>query len=212
LGAWVKAGNPQRVLDVGTGTGLVALMLAQRFEGASIDAVEIDGLAANQAAENVSASKWAKRIVVYHSSFQQFVKKCNGTYDLIVSNPPFFSMGMPSGNTARAIARHGLQLSLQELVSGAFSLLTPSGSMCLILPITYRRSIISMASKCNLWVQSELKIKPIPTLPVNRFIMVLSRVFPEEKRTEELIVEANGRHGYSEKFKKLTKSFYLFEV
>lgn len=212
LGAWVKAGEPQRILDVGTGTGLVALMLAQRFKEASIEAIEIDELAAYQAAENVAASKWSERVKVYHSSFQQFIKKGNGTYDLIVSNPPFFSGGMPSGNAARAIARHGLQLSLHELLSGAFSLLTPLGSMCFILPIAYRRRIISMASRYNLWVQSELKIKPVPTLPVNRFVMVLSRVFPDEKKTEGLIVEANGRHSYSEKFKELTKSFYLFEV
>ena len=128
LGAWVNVENAQRILDVGTGTGLIALMCAQRSESV-IDAVEVDRAASEQAAVNCSASPWKDRITVVHDSFQHFAESTAYRYDLIVSNPPFFKNSLKPKGLARSLARHDDRLSYESLLYYTVKILEPGGTL-----------------------------------------------------------------------------------
>ena len=126
LGAWTTlAHNPKSILDIGTGTGLIALMLAQRYEAETIDALEIDEGAYEQCVENFEASPWGDRLFCYHAGLDEFLDEIEDQYDLIVSNPPFHTEEVPSGNAARDIARQNQSLPFEELIEGVSNLLSP---------------------------------------------------------------------------------------
>ena len=134
LGAWCDVESAKMVLDIGTGTGLIALMIAQRTDCALIDAVEIDKSAYVQASGNFKDSRWCGRIGVFNLDFKQYVDECNTKYDLIVSNPPYFENSLKSSNLERTMARHTDSLSFDELLHGASMLLSESGIISLIVP------------------------------------------------------------------------------
>ena len=134
LGAWVPVEGAKSMLDIGAGTGLISLMLAQRSQEAKVTAVEVDEHAARQAIENAAASPFASQIVVEQQSIQDFSRQQVGPFDLIVSNPPFFSGGVISEQEGRASVRHTVKLSHQDLLRSVQKLLTEEGSFCLILP------------------------------------------------------------------------------
>jgi tRNA1Val (adenine37-N6)-methyltransferase len=208
LGAWAGEGTPSAILDVGTGTGLIALMLAQRFPEALVHAVEADGAAARQALENVLSSPWPERIRVFHSLFQEFQAPGSSRYDLIVSNPPFFRKSLNPPARQRSIARHDSLLPWEELITKAAYLLSDDGSFQLILPFPESELFVQLSLSEGLYCNRAVKVFSVPGKLPQRILLSFSRI---KKDVEEgaLIIEKYGRHGYSEEYRTLTAPFYL---
>ncbi|SMO69172.1 tRNA1Val (adenine37-N6)-methyltransferase [Saccharicrinis carchari] len=206
LGAWASVNKVQSVLDIGTGTGLIALMLAQRTTDALIHAVELDHAAQSEAAFNFKASPWNNRLNAIHADF----KTCHWTssYDLIVSNPPFFKHSLKNPCDKKSIARHTDSLSYDQLIRGAVKLLSNTGRFCVVLPASERNNFKKIAAQDQLYLNKVLYIKPTPSKPPKRVLMEFS--FENKLGIEnEMIIEEFGRHGYSDDYKQLTKDFYL---
>lgn len=206
LGAWTKIGDAKQILDIGTGTGLIALMLAQRSGNSIIDAIEMDEDACLQASENVQRTKWENRIKLFHSRFQDF--GLNHKYDLLVSNPPYFSQSLKNPNEKKTLARHNDSLPLSELLLKSKDLLLPTGRMSLILPTSEGTEFIKMASNEGLNCSRLTKVIPKTGFKEKRLLLEFSfqHVVCEET---ELFIENKERHDYSQQYKDLTKDFYL---
>src|SRR5690242_10504161 len=151
-----------RLLDIGTGTGLLALMLAQKNENVKIDAVEIDEAAAQQAKENFDNSPWEERLNVYHTSIQQFINSTQNKYDVIICNPPFFENDLKSENKQRNLALHSDALSLEELVSVVDELLKEEGNFFCLLPYHRTKYFEELLLKYKLCVKEKVFIKQTP--------------------------------------------------
>jgi tRNA1Val (adenine37-N6)-methyltransferase len=207
IGAWTNVESCKKILDVGTGTGLIALMLAQRSE-AKITAIEIEKNAVEEAILNVSASQWEKRIEVQHISLQKFVQACPDTFDLIVSNPPFFKKSFKAPNEQRTLARHNDSLSFSDLISCSAKILSSNGKLALILPIEAACEIENLAEKNDLFLVRKSKIKARPAKEANRVLMEFGK---NEAVMEEncFTVYTERLNEYSESFIELIKDFYL---
>jgi tRNA1Val (adenine37-N6)-methyltransferase len=209
IGAWVDPSGAESILDIGTGTGLIALMMAQKNSSALIDAIEIDPEAFEEAVLNASQSPWKDRICVECSSFQEFAERTDQKYDLIVSNPPFFAKdGLKAPAQNRAQARHSDSLPLEVLISGAKNLLAENGRIALILPVENLPEIKLLAISNHLYLSGLCRIKPNPVKPEFRILVELTRnecVTIEEK----LMIEFEKHHDYTPEYKELTKDFYL---
>ncbi len=208
LGAWCSVDNRKSLLDVGCGTGLISLMLAQRNDDAHIQAIEIDEDAAQQAYENVASTEWRNRIEIHHISFQDFVASESDKYDLIVSNPPFFTDSLKNKSTKKTLARHDETLSFSDLLTGVSAILHDDGLFCVVLPIDQKEVFTLLAKINGLYLNRILYVKPTPAKDVKRVLMEFSfyNVIHQE---EEMILEEFGRHQYSDKYIELTKDFYL---
>ncbi len=209
LGAWVKAKHPRKILDVGTGTGLIALMLAQRYTEAIIKGIEIEAEASKQAQENVQASPFGERISIEHQSYQDFSEHSTQTYDLIVSNPPYFQNSYTSHSHKRNLARHTHALSYEELLKLSYKNLNNNGILSIIIPFSEYNSLIKIAEDNKLFLTDILKIYPTQTTNCKRVILNFSKEKPKNIRSEEIIIEPTQRHQYSEAFKALTQEFYI---
>ncbi len=205
LGSWVQPDLYATVLDIGAGTGILSLMMCQRFN-AQIDAVEIDGPAHEQAKENCAASQWNKQITIHHSSIQDFVRANNRQYELVISNPPYFSNSLKSGDNSRNTARHTDGLSPNDLLSSVVRCLANDGMFALILPLQEANSFQFKASIFGLFCKRKLNVKPKATKGVNRVIMEFIR--QKSVCIEEEICIYDGA-AYSMDYKRLTKDFYL---
>jgi tRNA1Val (adenine37-N6)-methyltransferase len=161
LAALAQSENPEKILDIGTGTGLIALMLAQRFVNATINAVEIDENASKRAEKNFSESPFSNRLKSFHSSIEEFFIKDNELYDLIISNPPFFINSLKSENSIKEIARHTTKGFFENLLIQSASKLTENGCIFLILPMETSNLI-------------EKLIQSMPNLHINGIKMVYS--------------------------------------
>ena len=196
LGAWADTDHISRALDVGTGSGLIALMIAQRSE-AVIDAVEIDPPAALQASENSGCSPWKDRIHVHTGSFQEFAALCGKKYDLIVSNPPFFRNALKPMDKHRSSARHETSLTHEELLKGTKALLAPQGKFCVILPYQEKDGFTEMASIYRMYCLRFTAVKATPGAVFSRVLMSFGSVpAGTPVRTELTIRKADG--SYSE--------------
>lgn len=207
LGSWVDLTGASAILDIGTGTGLLSLMMGQRSKKAYIDAVEIDANAYKQAGRNVEDSPWNERIRVIHSSFQKF-SSVKTKYDLLITNPPFFSNAMKANGIGRTAARHSLLLSQKDILEGALKLLKPEGKLAVIFPRVEFESFYFMCSNAGLFCNRLLRVMPTPRKPAHRILAEFSYE-DFRKNDEELIIEKYGRHKYSEEYIRLTKDFYL---
>jgi tRNA1Val (adenine37-N6)-methyltransferase len=208
LGAWADTQNINRALDVGTGSGLIALMIAQRSE-ALIDAVEIDPPACRQACENADRSPWKDRIRIYPLTFQQFVSISTEKYDLIISNPPFFRNALKSPDMRRSEARHELSLTHEELLKIAATLLTPRGRLCVILPYPEKDNFPELASIYGLHMQRVTAVKTTPHVSFSRILMSFGSLpASRTERTELVIHQADGT--YSKEYIEITRNFYLY--
>jgi len=208
LGAWVNTGGVRQILDVGTGTGLIALMCAQRSE-ALIDAVEIDQAAAEQAFENVSNCLWSSRIKVIKDSFQHFAQSDSALkYDLIVSNPPYFSNSLKSPQKTRSLARHNDELSMESLLFYSARLLNSGGVLGIIVPFDGYRNIVASAHFNGFYVMRQLLIRPKEGKNFTRVMLELSMKSKQEI-INELTLRKAGSNDYTEEFKLLTRDFYL---
>ncbi len=208
LGAWANFSASGHVLDVGTGTGLIAIMAAQRTKTAIIEAVEIDEDAYRQAQENVAACKWSQRIKLYRGDFKIFAQSCKQHFDHIASNPPFYNSTRKPDGASRALARHDETLSLEDILRGCASLLEPNGRISLILPVQLESELEYVIRNYGLFLSALTYVKPTPTKPPHRILVELA-YHEKDYIPNELIIEAFGRHQYSETYRQLTDPFYL---
>jgi len=205
LGAWAEVAGAKSILDIGTGTGLIALMLAQR-SNAEIDAIEIEKNAYEQASENVKTSIFSRRINVMHSSLQDFdAQKC---YDLIVSNPPYFVQSLKNPAQQKALARHNDTLTQEDLLNFATKQLSAAGRLAVILPVEEGRAMQEKAETYALFCNRLTRVIPRQAANAKRLLMEFSRTERSVSETE-LQIETDKRHEYSSTFKHLTKDFYL---
>lgn len=207
LGAWADTQEVGRMLDVGTGTGLIALMAAQRST-ASIDAIDIDEAACLQAVENVRNSPFAGRISVLPTSLAAYRRATVARYDLIVSNPPYFTDSLKCPDTQRALARHTDSLPLHELVRDCQALLTGNGRLALILPYDQKDHLLKCCVEERLFVSKETAVIPLPGARPKRYLVELSRIPVAIPVTTSLTIEIE-RHRYTSEFIHLVKPFYL---
>ena len=205
LGAWTDLSHSRRILDIGTGTGLIALMLAQRCMDARITAIDLDSAAVEQAQENIQASPWKDRtealqqdICTYHP---------NGTFDTIVSNPPYFIDSLKCPDGQRSTARHTDTLDADRLIGKVSELLTSDGQFSIILPAEQTEDLIRVASEKGLHPSRQTWVITRPGLSPKRILMEFRKT-PVTLQPDELVIELE-RHVYSEEYIALTQEFYL---
>lgn len=208
LGAWTACENCRTVLDIGTGTGLIALMIAQRNPDANITAVEIDAAAAQQAVGNIGESLWADRISVLGADFLSVDSAGDNKFDLIICNPPFFTRSLKNPDLQRAQARHDDDLPLGLLIVKSAELLSDDGRLALIIPAGRVDEVMSIAADNELFLSRQLNIRGNSLAPVKRVIIEFCR---ESGGAEiaELVIESGVRGVYTEEYKRLTGDFYL---
>lgn len=211
LGAWCAVDfYPDAILDIGAGTGLISLMLAQRSDAMTIDAVEIDENAYEQTVENFEQSDWADRLYCYHATFQEFADELEEeeeTYDLIISNPPFYNNAFETEDDSRNKARYTSSLSFEDLLSGVAKLISDNGQFATVIPFAEEKSFIEIASKLGLLVKRICRVNGTPTSEIKRSLIEFSKV--ESKLVEEELVIEISRHNYTDAYKELTRDFYL---
>jgi len=205
LGSWAAVKDTRRILDVGTGTGLIALMVAQRSE-ARIDAVEIDAAASEEATHNFRKSAWSERLNLINADFLQFAGSSDCTYDLIVSNPPFFVNSVKTNDAALSVARHNDMLSFNQLILGARKLLASSGRLCVILPTLSFVEFRENARLSGFYLHHLTTVIPKPGKVPKRILMEFSldAGYPDEDSLT--IMDSDG--GYTLAYKTLTSPFY----
>ena len=208
LGAFADADHPQTILDIGTGTGVIALMLAQRFTYAKVDAVEIDRSAAETAGRNFQNSSFADRLTIYPSSFSEFFdQNPDKKYDLIISNPPFYINSLKSLQENKQLAKHADQLFFDGLLSSALKHITESGILCMILPVDTAGMVDVLAAKHKLNLQKKIFIQSFSESNPHRVVIaygIESTPFNAEKF---VIYQSVGN--YSEEYINLLRPYFI---
>ena len=208
LGAWASLkNNPFSILDIGAGTGIIALQLAQRSNAEMIDALEIDENAYEQCVENFENSPWGDRLFCYHASLEEFVEEIEDKYDLIISNPPFYSEDYKTPNESRDIARFNDALPFDELIESASKLLSDEGIFAVIIPRKEEENFIKMASEVNLFPRRICRVRGNENCEEKRSMQEFSFENISAK-IENLTIETS-RHNYTEEYKNLVQDFYL---
>jgi tRNA1Val (adenine37-N6)-methyltransferase len=207
LGAWIQIEGAESILDIGTGTGVIALMMAQKST-AMITAIDIDGSACEQSKENIGNSPWPDRIKVLNESLQQFTINNQHKFDLIVSNPPYFVDAYKSSEEARNQARHADQLPFNEFINCAKLLLHEKGKICIILPTRESIKFRELAAANQLYLTRIMHIKTTEYKDEKRQ-MLQFELINKKLVDETLVIEQDERHNYSKEYKELTKDFYL---
>lgn len=208
LGAWASLDhNPNSILDIGAGTGVIALMLAQRSVAEVIEAIEIDANAYEQCVENFEESPWADRLFCFHAGLDEFVNEIEEKYALIISNPPFYSEKISSGDIARDIARQNQSLPFDELLEGVALLLAKEGAFSTIIPYKEEASFIQLAQKFGLFPQRICNVKGTPSSEIKRSLLEFG--FKTVTPTLDTLTIELERHKYTSEYKALTQEFYL---
>ncbi|WP_243077379.1 tRNA1(Val) (adenine(37)-N6)-methyltransferase [Pantoea sp. MQR6] len=209
LGAWSPIANVKRILDIGSGSGLIALMLAQRTpEAVHIDAVELDSQAAQQARENIQQSPWSTRIHVHPQDIASWAENSEQRYSLIVSNPPYFAPGIACSSPERDSARSTATLDHQTLLRSAALLIEEDGFFCVVLPETVGQDFSALALADGWHLRFRLDVAEYAERPPHRVLLAFSPS-PGETLLERLAIRAKDTH-YSEDWCGLTRDFYLF--
>jgi tRNA1Val (adenine37-N6)-methyltransferase len=208
LGSWILPENAASILDIGTGTGIIALMIAQRSP-AKIDAIDIDPNACVQAKENVDSSPWRERITIHHESFQTFSLRTEHKYDLVVSNPPFFVDSSKASHLERTISRHTDLLPYHELLEGALRLLRPEGRFCVILPSKEGELFRDMAAEKQLYLCKLTRVRTRADKATEKRLLMQFERKPRSFSENTLVIEKDERHSYTDEYKELTKDYYL---
>lgn len=206
LGAWACMHKAKSALDIGTGTGIIAMMLAQRSP-VNIDAIEIDLDAFVQAVENSNNCKWRDRLNIHHRSLQQYAKECHKKYDAIVSNPPYFSNSLQAASESRTMARHTCTLKFEELMQGIASLLHKDGIFASILPPKESEDLIRIAREHKLFLTRLTRVQTCASKAPKRMLMQFG--FNPTSFSEDTLVIENADHSYSDAYIQLTRDFYL---
>jgi tRNA1Val (adenine37-N6)-methyltransferase len=208
LGAWTSVKyNPFSLLDIGSGTGVLALMMAQRSHAETIEAIEIDADAYEQCSGNFENSPWGDRLFCYHASLLEFVEEIEDEYDHIICNPPFYSEDYKTCNEARDLARFNNAMPFEHLIYAVANLLSEGGTFSVVIPFKKEANFIALASKAELFPNRILHVKGNPDAEIKRSLLEFS--FKERSiESSELIIET-ARHQYTEDYINLTKDFYL---
>lgn len=207
LGAWAEHPLPRQILDIGTGSGIIALQLAQRFAEAKITGLDIDASAAHQAAANFEASPWSARLEAIEADICQWQNAFK--FDLICCNPPFYTNGFPIADTARQTARQQHELSLTALAAAAANLLQPDGLVWLILPAQDEAELMLTFAQAGLSLQQLLHIQPKSNKDVNRIIAAFGKQPLIEVKPKRLCLRDNGGQ-YRPEYLEIVREFYLF--
>jgi tRNA1Val (adenine37-N6)-methyltransferase len=209
LGAWTPLeNNPISILDIGTGTGIIALMLSQRSNAQQIDALEIDEDAYEQAVDNFENSPWRDRLFCFHAGLDEFVEEPEDEYDLIVSNPPFYTEDYKTESEQRDLARFADAMPFEDLIEAAALLLSENGVFTVVIPFKEEESFIGIANEYELYPIKITRVKGTPTSEIKRSLLAFSRNKNSLILTDELIIET-ARHVYTLEYIELTKKFYL---
>jgi tRNA1Val (adenine37-N6)-methyltransferase len=209
LGAWTPVeNNPFSILDIGTGTGIIALMLAQRCGAQQIDALEIDEDAYEQATDNFENSPWNDRLFCFHAGLDEFVEEPEDEYDLIVSNPPFYSEDYKSNVDQRDLARFQDAMPFEELIEAAALLLSENGMFAVVIPFKEEENFLALTKEYELHPLKITRVKGTPVSEIKRSLLAFSRNKITDFVVGELIIETT-RHIYTPEYIALTKDFYL---
>jgi tRNA1Val (adenine37-N6)-methyltransferase len=209
LGAWCPVdNNPFSILDIGAGTGILSLMLAQRSNAEQIDAIEIDENAYEQCVENFENSPWSDRLFCFHAGLDEFVAEPEEEYDIIISNPPFYSEDFKTDNSQRDLARFQDALPFEELVEAVNILLSENGIFSVIIPFKEEERFIDLCAKVELYPVKITRVKGTHSTPIVRSLLAFKRYELAVLTADELVVETS-RHVYTEDYIYLTKEFYL---
>ncbi|EGV42123.1 methyltransferase domain-containing protein [Bizionia argentinensis JUB59] len=217
LGAWTSLSfNPFSILDIGTGTGILSLMLAQRSNAEIIDALEIDDAAYEQCVDNFELSAWADRLFCYHASLEEFTDEIEEQYDLIISNPPFYIPSLPSASrikdgkkleSSRETARFQDAMPFEHLIKSVSKLLSEIGEFSVIIPFQEEETFINLAASYALFPSRLTHVQGNPKSEIKRSLITFTRNHTEVKKSH-LIIETE-RHKYTDDYVTLTKDFYL---
>ena len=209
LGAWCSLESlPKTILDIGTGTGIISLMLAQRSSAITIDGLEVDPSAYMQTVDNFENSDWSDRLYCYNASFQKFADDTNKeTYDLIVSNPPFYTEDYITKNSSRNKARFTSSLTFKELIGGISKILSKSGFFSTIIPFKEESTFICLAEQHSLNLNKICRVQGNKNSDIKRSLMTFS--FNKVKISETNLIIENSRHKYTKEYEELTNNFYL---
>ena len=208
LGSWTKVSNEKRILDIGTGCGVLAMMLAQKSQ-ALIDAIEIDTEAATRAEDNFKNSPWNDRLNLFCKALADFVQLAPVPYDMVISNPPFFVKSLKSPSYSKNIARHDLLLPPEQLAKSVDMILNVGGRFNLILPFSQEKDFVEMCAQNHLYPVQITRVIPITGKGTNRVLLSLMKGNSNLKCSEnELIIRVNSSD-YSSDYRTLTREFLL---
>ncbi|MBY0488084.1 MAG: methyltransferase [Flavobacteriaceae bacterium] len=209
LGAWCPIdNNPFSVLDIGAGTGILSLMLAQRSYAEQIDSLEIDEEAYEQCVENFENSPWSDRLFCFHAGLDEFVDEPEDEYDIIISNPPFYSEDFKTNSAQRDLARFQDALPFEDLIEAADLLLSENGIFAVIIPFKEEERFIDLCAEVELFPVKVTRVKGSHTTPIVRSLLAFKRYELSVLTADELVIEIN-RHEYTDDYINLTKDFYL---
>ena len=209
LGAWTPIENhPYSILDIGAGTGILSLMLAQRSNAEQIDSIEIDKDAYEQCVDNFESSPWSDRLFCFHAGLDEFVEEPEDEYDLIISNPPFYSEDYKTESEQRDLARFQDALPFEDLIEAVSLLLSENGIFSVIIPFKEEEKFIALAKTFDLFPLKITRVKGTPATEIKRSLLAFSFQEKTNFPIDELIIET-ARHQYTEDYIALTKDFYL---
>jgi len=209
LGAWCPIeNNPNSVLDIGAGTGILSLMLAQRSEAYQMDALEIEEEAFEQCVENFEASPWSDRLFCFHAGLDEFVDEPEDEYDIIISNPPFYTENYKTTNEQRDLARFQEVMPFEDLIEAADLLLSENGIFAVIIPYKEEERFIDLCAEVELFPVKVTRVKGSHNTPIIRSLLAFKRYELSVLEADELVIEIN-RHEYTDDYINLTKDFYL---
>ena len=209
LGAWCPIdNNPKTILDIGAGTGILSLMLAQRTNADQIDAVEIDEDAYEQCVANYENSPWSDRLFCYHAALDELVEDPEDEYDIIISNPPFYSEDFKTDNTQRDLARFQDAMPFEDLIEAADLLLSENGIFAVIIPFKEEERFLNLCAEFELYPVKATHVRGSYTTPIVRSLLAFKRYELSVLVADELVIEIN-RHEYTDEYIELTRDFYL---
>lgn len=209
LGVWANIEDAKTILDVGCGSGIIALMLAQRNPKIkNIDAIDFHEGSIKDACENFRKSIWGDRLRAHHIAWEDFLKASQNQYDLIISNPPFFMDSLKSIKEKKNIAKHAETLNAEILISTVKDRLSSNGHLNMILPFEQIKEIKEFSFENKLSISRECQIFSKPNQKANRVLLELSKKEKPELKTSNLTIR-NNDNSYTEEYKSLTKDFYL---
>jgi tRNA1Val (adenine37-N6)-methyltransferase len=209
LGAWSPIpDNCYSVLDVGTGTGIIALMMAQRSLAEQVDAIEIDENAFVQASDNFENSPWSDRLFCFHAGLDELIEEPEDEYDLIISNPPFYTENYKTEDEQRDLARFADAMPFEMLIEAADLLLSANGIFSVIIPFKEEKHFLALAKEFKLYPIKITRVKGTPTSEIKRSLLAFQRNEIRNIEINELVIETM-RHVYTEEYIGLTRDFYL---
>ncbi len=210
IGAWAELGTEQcRIVDIGAGSGVISLIVAQRNTKARVTAVEIDPEASSQCSENFSESKFRERLEIVNADIVELAKSMQGKIDYVVSNPPYFNNSLKNNDNRKTTARHTDSLSYDDLCRSVALMLKDKGIISIILPFEESKIFCSIANQHGLYPYEMMEVRGLEQKPVKRVMMRLSKDPNLGLNITQLVIETDVRHQYTEQYRKLTKDFYL---